>query len=213
MEFRKVVEARASCRRFRPDAVPVEDLRGLVRIAGLAPSPGNSQPWRFVAVVGAETIARMGTVVRHRLAGILPEPADEQIARARSRVEWLATFFTEAPAVIAVVHRPRRTAFDELLEGTPGGPTHAHLEACRAHPGLQAIGAAIQNLLLAAADMRYGACWLTAPLVARSDLENILEVREPERLAALVAVGRPAALHVEERDRRPLDEIFELRYQ
>ena len=212
MELREVIDSRASCRRFRGDAVPVEHLQEMVRLAGLAPSPGNSQPWRFVVVLGPETITRMGVAVRQRLAEVLPDPVDEKAARARARVEWLATFFTEAPAVIAAVHQPRRTSIDEALEGAPASAGRAREELARIHPELQAIGAAIENLLLAATGMRYGACWLTAPLVARAALEDILEIREPERLVALVAVGRPVALAAEHRQRRPLDEICEIRY-
>ncbi|GAB4222030.1 MAG: nitroreductase family protein [Acidobacteriota bacterium] len=212
MELREALEARASCRKFRAEPVPVEDLREMVRAAGLAPSPGNTQPWRFVAVLGAEAIEPLGRAVRQRLAAALPDPADERAARARARAEWLATFFTEAPAVIAVVHQPRRTAFDDLLEGQRDERAAAFREIDRAQPALQAIGAAIENLLLAATAMRYGACWLTAPLVARAQLEDLLDIREPERLVALVAVGRPAALDAEHRARRPLDEIFTVRY-
>lgn len=42
---------RRDVRRFRPDAVPEELIAYLLGLAALAPSVGNSQPWRFVRVV------------------------------------------------------------------------------------------------------------------------------------------------------------------
>lgn len=41
---------RRDVRRFKQDAVPPAKIEGLVHLAALAPSVGNSQPWRFVSV-------------------------------------------------------------------------------------------------------------------------------------------------------------------
>lgn len=41
---------RRDVRRFKPDSVPPALIENLVRMAALAPSVGNSQPWRFVSV-------------------------------------------------------------------------------------------------------------------------------------------------------------------
>jgi uroporphyrin-III C-methyltransferase / precorrin-2 dehydrogenase / sirohydrochlorin ferrochelatase len=42
---------RRDVRRFRADAVPADLLRQLLQVADLAPSVGNSQPWRVIEVV------------------------------------------------------------------------------------------------------------------------------------------------------------------
>ena len=57
--------------------------------------------------------------------------------------------------------------------------------------------------------MGYGACWLSGPLVARDALEEMLDVAEPWRLAAMVAIGKPASKH-RQREKKPLDEVFKL---
>ena len=41
-------------RRFRPDPVPKEDIKELLRMTALSPSVGNAQPWRFVLVNDAK---------------------------------------------------------------------------------------------------------------------------------------------------------------
>ena len=53
------------------------------------------------------------------------------------------------------------------------------------------LGASIQNLLLAATDMGYGACWLTAPQVAASNVEREVGIEAPWRLGAVISVGKP----------------------
>ncbi len=50
MDFRKVVETRGSVRQFEKEPVSQDDLRELVRLAGLAPSANNEQPWKFIVV-------------------------------------------------------------------------------------------------------------------------------------------------------------------
>jgi nitroreductase len=43
-------ERRRSIRKYTPDAIPEQELREILRLAGRAPSAWNLQPWRFVVV-------------------------------------------------------------------------------------------------------------------------------------------------------------------
>lgn len=209
MEFRQVVETRSSVRQFRPDPVPPADLREMVQLAGRAPSPNNAQPWRFIAITNRPLLARMAAAVKEKLAQLAPPPKSRELQEARARVEWSSTFFGGAPAVIAVALGPYRAVLDDVVAGTP--LSHDAINELRLRPDIQCLGAAVENLLLAAADMGYGGCWLSGPLVAREDLERILGVAPPWRLAALVALGRPTATQRPARDRKSVDEIFEIR--
>jgi uroporphyrin-III C-methyltransferase/precorrin-2 dehydrogenase/sirohydrochlorin ferrochelatase len=51
----QLVRWRRDVRRFRPDPVPNDLIDRLLRLADLAPSVGNSQPWRIVNVRSVET--------------------------------------------------------------------------------------------------------------------------------------------------------------
>lgn len=50
----EAVKRRMSVRAFRGDPVPEDLLREILDLARLAPSGGNVQPWRVIAVTGAE---------------------------------------------------------------------------------------------------------------------------------------------------------------
>src|SRR3972149_4087506 len=84
--------------------------------------------------------------------------------------------------------------------------SHQKLKACRLpgqslrkmeinrmrnYPDIQSAGASIQNILLSAVDMGYGACWLSGPMFAREELEQMLQIRSPEKLLAFVVIGKP----------------------
>jgi nitroreductase len=206
MEFRELVQQRSSVRHFRPDAVPVDDIREMVRVAGLAPSPNNSQPWRFIAVTNKVLLGRMAETVRAKVQTMAPESASDDIRRARQRVEWFSTFFADAPLTMAIVSLPYEAVIQGAIEGPT--PTAAQINAMRGQPDIQCLGAAVEHLLLAAADMGYGGCWLSSPLVAREALEAALGIAAPARLGAMVAIGKPSGTHAPVHDRKALDDIL-----
>ena len=86
MEFEELVRRRSMIRAFRPDPVPDELVRKLLRNAVRAPSAGNLQPWEFIVVRDEET--------KRRLA----EAALRQM------------FLAEAPVVIATCRNLERNA-------------------------------------------------------------------------------------------------------
>ena len=206
MEFRDLVEKRASVRQFRADPVDPQDLREMVRLAILAPSPNNSQPWQFVAVTRRSTLGDMAAAVRQRLDALLPVAASDEARRARQRVEWSSTFFEDAPAVIAVALTPYEAVVQRVLGESVDGASQ--INALRGQPDVESVGAAIEHLLLAATDLGYGACWLSGPVVAREALERMLGIAPPNRLAAMVAVGRPVEAPGHRLERRSVEELL-----
>jgi nitroreductase len=206
MEFRDLVKARVSVRQFAPEPVPEAHVREMVRIAGLAPSPNNAQPWQFVAVTRQSLLKEMAAIVRAKVVTMLPAAVTETARHARQRVEWYSTFFAEAPLVVAVVLLPYESVVADALEGSR--LTGPQVNAMRGQPDVQAIGAAVEHLLLAATDLGYGGCWMSGPLVAREALERLLGISPPGRLAAMVAIGRPAGENHAPRDRKSLDEVL-----
>ena len=206
MEFRNLVESRVSVRQFAADPVPAADVREMVRLAGLAPSPNNSQPWQFIAVSRPSLLKEMVAAVRAKVGAMLPTAVTETARRARQRVEWYSTFFGDAPLVVAVALLPYESVVQDALQESR--VTGAQVNAMRGQPDVQSLGAAVEHLLLAAADLGYGGCWMSGPLVAREALERLLGIGPPGRLAAMVAIGRPGAAAHSPRERKAVDEIL-----
>jgi len=206
MEFAELIEKRVSVRQYRPDAVAPDHIREMVRLASLAPSPNNQQPWRFIAVTRKPLLKSMADAVRARLSTLLPATMSEDARRAAQRVEWFSTFFADAPLVMAVTRLPYESVMARAVAGA--SLSAADINSMRGHPDIQSVGAAVEHLLLAATELGYGACWLSGPLIAREALETLLGVEAPQQLAALVAVGVPATAPDAGHDRRPVEEIL-----
>ena len=54
-----VFKKRRSVRRFRPDAVPEQDIEKMIEAASMAPSSGNQQPWKFLVIRDKDKINQL----------------------------------------------------------------------------------------------------------------------------------------------------------
>jgi len=187
MELIKAIESRTSIRVFSEEKVPLEDVKELVRLAGLAPSVNNFQPWRYIAVLNRDLLQKMANVVNAKIESV---PLSKSIAatNVKKQVMWFSTFFKDAPVVLALVIKPYQSVMESGMD-----MSHDEINRTRNYPDIQSAGASIQNLLLAAVDKGYGGCWLSGPLIAREELEEMLNIKSPEKLLAFVVIGRPKA--------------------
>ena len=203
MDLKQAIEIRTSIRNFTEDKVPVEDLKELVRRAGLAPSVNNYQPWKFYVVTNKEVLSKMAVKVSEKIKQL---PSNKSIAskNVKSQVEWFATFFENAPAVIAMTMEDYESVLEKGVE-----LSHDEINKMRNFPDMQSAGSAIQNILLSAVDLGYGACWLSAPMMAKEALEEILSVESQDHLIAFVAIGK-ASRDLQPKSKKSLDEIFKL---
>ena len=67
--------------------------------------------------------------------------------------------------------------------------------------------AAVENMLIAATALNYGACWLEGYTAPRErEFKELLDVPEHKRLLTLVPVGVPAG--TEKKEKKPLSEVL-----
>src|SRR5256885_3294303 len=64
MPIGEAMFSQRSIRRFRPDPIPMDDLRLIVEAAVKAPSGGNRQPGRFLVLTDRDVIQRFGALYR-----------------------------------------------------------------------------------------------------------------------------------------------------
>jgi len=126
---------------------------------------------------------------------------------------WQRTslFFSNAPLTIAVLVKELPNLYPQVYTRYLMEKKGLNVFEAQKHMGLVewlSAAAAIENLLLAAHSLGYGACWLRVPFMAKDELESLLEVRPPWELIALVPVGVPASDPLPpRRERKRLEEI------
>ncbi|MCX6364477.1 MAG: nitroreductase family protein [Actinobacteria bacterium] len=206
--LQSAVGGRASFRRFLPDPVPREDVTAMVELAVRAANAGNAQMWRFVAVDDAVTQLALREAVDDAIDEMAAWPELAGSAKEIKALRAYATFFVDAPLVMAVFGLPYIARADEMLLARGLGVEER--DRLRARPDLQSIGAAVQLFCTAAHALGYGSCWMTAPVLAAPAIEELLGVEPPAKLVAVVPVGRPAGA-VRPTSRRPAAEVLEFR--
>ncbi len=182
-----VIAARRSIRSFTDKPVPDEALQAILTAAIQAPSGSNRQPWRFV-VVREDKRAEMVRVMRDGMA--TREARGENIGSSERTASAM-----EQAAVTIFVFNP---------EGMHPWMTRSAEQMRRDVGDIQSIGAAIQNMLLAAQDLGIGSLWIGHVFNAYEELCAWLG--EQTQMIAAVSFGyadeSPGA-----RPRKPLSEV------
>jgi nitroreductase len=206
--LQSTVGGRASVRRFLPDPVPREHVTAMVELAVRAANAGNAQMWRFVAVDDTLLQVALRQAVDDAIDEMSAWPELAGSGKESKALRAYATFFVDAPLVVAVFGLPYLARADEMLLARGLGAEQR--DRLRARPDLQSIGAAVQLFCSAAHALGYGSCWMTAPVLAAPAIERLLGVEPPAKLVAVVPVGRPAGA-VTPTSRRPVDDVLEFR--
>lgn len=198
---------RHSIRKFKDMDVPMEDIKTLIKAASQAPSGMNLQNWHFVVVRDKDKIEKMAEIVEKKNAELATYINDEEKSKAFTKYVKYHTVFKNAPVVILLYAGPYPNTGLDCLKAK--GNTQEINRLLKASPGIQNIGAAMENLLLSAASMGYGGCWMTGPNYASSELEKFIGFeKEGYYFAAMTPLGVPEESEFSSPPRKPIEEIM-----
>jgi nitroreductase len=185
-------EAMGTCRavrRLRPDPIPDDVLRRVLEAATWAPSGGNVQPWRIVAVKDPEKRRRLGELyekvwtayaAQSRAAiGELDEAARAGAERMLAAGDYLAEHFAETPVVLVFCFNPERMAITDLQLDRPSVV------------GGASVYPSVQNLLLACRAEGLGCVLTTLLCVTEPVVRELLGIPAPWATCAAVPIGYP----------------------
>ncbi|MDR3686318.1 MAG: nitroreductase family protein [Coriobacteriia bacterium] len=170
MELTDAISKRHSTRDFLEDDVPREMLERLVSAGSMAPSSLNEQPWRFFVATG-ETRARLGKLIAQATIHLSEYMDVLGPNRYEDAVHWYSSL-GQAPALIAVASPFTEDALAKL---------NRHLS----------VGAAIENVLLAAVDEGLGACNITFSHWVEDEIAELLGLPDDWDVLTVVAIGWP----------------------
>ncbi len=186
MNARQTIAARRSIRKFRSDPLPAGALDAILDAARQAPSAKNRQPWKLTVVAG-EKRAEMCRAFRDAIEQM--EAAGESSGSARGTLACM-----EQAPVTVFVHCP-----GVAHPWQPRGENSLWMEFA----DIQSVGAAIENMLLAALDLGIGSLWIADVWTAYAQLNAWLG--SADMMVAAVSFGfadeSPAA-----RPRKPRSE-------
>jgi len=175
-----LVAWRRDVRRFKPDPVPPALIEDLIRTAALAPSVGNSQPWRFVSV---ETTATRDTVIANFNVCNAAALASYEGKRAALYAGLKLSGLREAPVHLAVF-------CDHATEAGAGLGRKTMPEALD-----YSVVAAIHTFWLCARAENLGVGWVS--ILDPREVCRALDVPCNWKLIAYLCVGFPLEEHLD----------------
>ena len=176
-----VLTARRTVREFTSAPVSSDAVRRAIAAAITAPAPHHSQPWRFAVLESAQARTRL---------------LDDMLAA------WKADLTADGFTAEQIARRVRR---GEPLRNAPliivpclvADAAHTYPDAGRNASErtmfVVAMGAAIENLLVALAVEGLGSCWISSTLFCREIATQSLGLPAEWEPMGAVGVGHPAA--------------------
>lgn len=172
--FDQLVEKRRSIRKYTPEIPSEELICQMIACAGMAPSPSNIQPVRFIRI-------RSGNVKDHLqqrftlghekfLTRVKDLKSGKRLRNLINAYKRYSEFMFYAPVLFAVGVIQEGSGFSKtlldagLLSDDLRGDTDLDIS----------VGLALNGFILKGETIGLGSCILTAPLVFIDDMESII---------------------------------------
>ncbi|MBC8268012.1 MAG: 5,6-dimethylbenzimidazole synthase [Rhodospirillaceae bacterium] len=188
---------RRDVRRFLSDPVDCAVIDGLISTATLAPSVGNSQPWRFVTIDAPERRAAVRANFEAANAEALGDYGGEQ---ARLYATLKLSGLDQAPVHLAI--------FADINTRDGHGLGKKTMPETLAY----SVVGAVNTLWLAARAEGIGVGWVS--ILDPVQINSVLDVPEDWLLVAYLCIGYPQEEHIDPelerhgwQDRLPADTI------
>lgn len=173
------IDNRRSIRRFREDMVPMGQIDQVLAAGIKAPSSKNKQPWRFVVVGGKAKEEMLGLFE----AGLTREQNGQTLLPKNRNAlpdAWnTLKVMKQAPVIILVLNEESESPFEAV----------SNEDRVAEIANTQSIGAAIENIILAAVELGLGTLWICNTFFAYTELCGWLQT--DRQLAAAIALGYP----------------------
>jgi nitroreductase len=158
----EAIQARTSALKLGEPGPSRAHLEQIIAAGARAPDHGRLRPWRFIVLEGAAR-TQLGDAMATMLRTRVPDIGPDQLAKERSKP-------FRAPTIVVVAAKITRGKIPEVEQ-------------------LLAVGAATQNMFLAAQALGYGAMWKTGGAAYDPSVKALLGLAPEDHIAALLYLG------------------------
>jgi nitroreductase len=217
MNVSEALKARISIRAFKPDPVPEALVREILDVARYAPSGGNLQAWKVIAVAGAERDA-VAALARANLPGV---EDDKPVYPANLWEPYRSRRFKVGEDMYALLGIAREDRPARLMHvaqnfdffGAPVGLFFV-IETGMGHGQWAHLGMFMQSVALAATERGLGSCMQEAWARMRAPLHAHFGLAQNEMIYCGMALGyadMTKPVNTLRSDRASVDEIASFR--
>jgi nitroreductase len=217
MNVTDAIKSRISIRAFKPDPVPEALIREIIDVARYAPSGGNMQPWKVIAVAGVERDA----VVALAKANLPGDEGDRPVYPPNLWEPYRSRRFKNGEDMYALLGIPRENKPARLMHlaknieffGAPVGLFFI-IDKAMGHGQWAHLGMFMQSVALAALDRGVQSCMQEAWGRMRAPLAAHFGLGDHEMIYCGMALGyadTTKPVNTLRSDRAKVDEIAEFK--
>jgi nitroreductase len=163
MEAMELLLGRSSAVLLTGPAPSAEAIEKMIGSAVLAPDHGRQRPWKFL-VINEDKRAKFGDLLAESVKRKQPDASPEMLQRERDKA-------MRAPTILVAAFTPKSPSKIPEVEQ------------------LLAVGAATQNIMLAAHAMGLGAMWKTGDAAYDNDVKVALGLQPTDQIVGFIYVG------------------------
>lgn len=164
MELFDAICSRSTAKAVLGPGPTAEQTARLLEAAGHAPDHGRLKPWRFVSVDGSAREGFANALAEARRDQI-PGFTDEQMELEREKIRRSPSILVAACVVRKDI--PKVPEIEQVI----------------------AVGAAVENLLLAANDLGLSVMWKTGPAAYSPRVKQTLGLQADDHIVAILHLG------------------------
>jgi len=213
----EALRSRISIRAYRPDPVPERTVREILDAARWAPSGGNLQPWRVIAVAGEARSKIVALAKQTSIQSTLEPLHDKPVYPANLWEPYRSRRFKLGEDMYSLLGISRHDRAARLARwganyeffGAPVGLFFV-IDERMGHAQWAHLGMFILSVALAAQERSLGTCIQEAWVSFREPLKGALGLGAQELVYCGMALGLPdeaAPVNRLRSDRMPLDEL------
>jgi len=165
------IHARKTARQLSTPGPTREQVEAIIQAGMCAPDHGRLRPWRFIVLEGDARKA-LGDAMAESLQSRMPEASPARIDAERSKPN-------RAPTIVVVAAHITLGKIPEVEQ-------------------LLAVGAATQNMCLAAEALGFGSMWKTGQAAYDCKIKEALGLKNEDQIVAFLYLGAlalPGASH------------------
>ena len=162
MELLEGIQSRTSPLKLTTPAPSAAHIEQIIRAGTRAPDHGRLRPWRFTVLEGAAR-EKLGDAMADSLRTRIPNSTADHLNAERGKA-------LRAPVIVVVGAKISKGKIPEIEQ-------------------IGAVNAAVQNMLLAAHGLGYGAMWKTGAAAYDNGVKALAGLEPTDHIVALVYLG------------------------
>jgi nitroreductase len=166
MDALQAINSRVSAVKLTTPAPSAGHLEIILKAGTRAPDHGRLAPWRFIVIEGAG-LGTFGDAMAEMRRQRYPDSTDDELDSERRKP-------LRAPMIVAVAAHTRHTGKVPEIEQ------------------VLAVGAAVQNMFLAAHALGYGVMWKTGAPAFDPSIKRLFGLEENDQIVAFLYLGTVA---------------------